>query len=85
MAQDARFTVDTISSQVARLEAPDGSLSNVPAAWLPAEAAEGDVLAVSVIPGDAATVTFRLDPSATAARRRSVRSKLDRLRKRGEK
>ncbi len=122
MAPDARYTIDSISDGVARLEAPDGTLVTVPVDRLPADAREGDVLAATrqygagqhagdrsdtgqdpadrenagaaegpaaaaanpARSGDGRSVTFRRDPDATAARRESVRDKLDRLRRRGQ-
>ena len=90
MAPDALYTIDSISDGIARLEAPDGTLITVPADRLPADAREGEVLAVSAggakpgQSGDWRTVTFRRDPDATEARRQSVRGKLDRLRRRGQ-
>jgi|GEM_PF-3463228 len=65
---------------LARLEAPTGALIEIPRAWLPAGAREGDLLSVSVgSDADATTLRLEVDEEATEARRRGLQQRRDRL------
>lgn len=65
---------------LARLEAPTGALIEVPRAWLPPGAREGDLLSI-IVGSDAGATTLRLevDEEATEARRRELQQRRDRL------
>jgi hypothetical protein len=76
----SRYVIDRIADDIAVLEplegAPPGPLP-LPAAWLPAGAREGDVLAVVVERASPASrVAFELDEAA----RRERESRIGRLR-----
>ncbi len=63
--------IDRFEGQIAVCERPDRTMMNIPRSKLPDGAAEGDVL---VIEGDA----IRIDPAATAQRRRKAEELLRR-------
>lgn len=80
------FIIDSISSEIARLESADSSFVEIPYYRLPPSSKEGDVL--TLITGDHPTdpgARFAIDTGATEQRRKTIRSKLDRLRKRGSR
>lgn len=77
--------VDSLDGATARLEEEDGSILEVPRAWIPGDAREGSVLIVRPERDSAAaTVCFSLDREGEELRRKTVRSKLDRLRSRSD-
>ena len=81
LGQPHRFAIDRIEDGWATLELQAGVTFSFPAAWLPAEAAEGQVLLVATRTNDrASTLTFSIDEADTEQTRDRVRSKLDRLR-----
>lgn len=79
-----RYIIDRIEEGLAHLESGDGPELLIPASWLPAGAAEGDVLTVSsetTADSPTLTLTFRLDSLATIKRleqARALRSSLKR-------
>ena len=78
---EQRLVIDKIDGDWATLEVEAGVTLDVPAAWLPAEAAEGQVLLVSAERNDtSSTVTVTIDEADTERTRDRVRSKLDQLR-----
>ena len=78
---EQRVVVDKIVGDWATLEVEAGVTLDVPAAWLPAEAAEGHVLLVSAERNDrSSTLSFTIDEADTERTRDRVRSKLDQLR-----
>ena len=78
---DSHYTLDRFEDNGwAVLETPEGTMLDVPRAWLPTNASEGDLL--SVVPESEATestVTFARDTDATEARRQRLQSRRDRL------
>lgn len=71
---DQRYTVESFEGEWAVLEVSVGETLNVPGAWLPKDAGEGDVLRVSLESGAGeSAVRFTLDAEATQERRDSVR------------
>lgn len=78
---DASYTLDRFEDNGwAVLETPEGTMLDVPQAWLPTDAAEGDLLNVaSDTDATESTVTFTRDADATEARRRRMKSRRDRL------
>ncbi len=78
-----RFAVDSIEADVALVESESGRTFEIPAAWLPADAAEGRVVSLSVQrSGAESRLICTVDHQATEERRRRVRAKLDKLRSR---
>ena len=70
--------LDRFEGERAVLEA--GATFNVPSAWLPDEAAEGDVLRLTLTAGPTeSTARFAIDAGETAARRQQVRALRDSL------
>lgn len=82
--EQALFTLDALSEDLARIEAPDGRLYEVPAEWVPPRAVEGDRITLRIDPNDSeVTLRFKIDREATEEQRNRVRAKLDALRERG--
>ena len=80
---EQRLVIDKIGGDWATLELQAGVTLDVPAAWLPAEAAEGQVLLVSAERNDtSSTLTFTIDEADTEQTRDRIGSKLDELRSR---
>lgn len=80
---DEQLTVDSLSDGIARVEV-GGRTLEIPASWLPGDAAEGDVLSFrSVRDKDTSRLQLTLDPQATDQARNRIKSKLDQLRQRG--
>ena len=78
---EERLVIDRLGGDWATLELQAGVTLDVPAAWLPAEAAEGHVLLVATRTNDrSSTLTFTIDEADTEQTRGRVRSKLDQLR-----
>ena len=78
---EQRLVVDKIDGDWATLEVEAGVTLNVPAAWLPAEAAEGHVLVVSAERNErSSTLAFTIDKVDMEQTSERVRSKLDQLR-----
>ena len=78
---EQRVVVDKMGGDWATLELQAGVTLDVPAAWLPAEAAEGQVLLVSAERKDtSSTLTFTIDQVDMEQTSERVRSKLDQLR-----
>ncbi|MBA2667214.1 MAG: DUF3006 domain-containing protein [Trueperaceae bacterium] len=73
------YVVEAIAHPtLATLEGPDGTLVQVPRAWLPAGVREGDVLKCDAAPADAqppARLTF--DEDATRTRRNEMQRRHD--------
>lgn len=68
-----RYTIEGFEDTWAVLEVEASRTFNVPRAWLPSEAAEGDVLKVSLEGGgEESGVRFTLDAEATADLKRRV-------------
>jgi len=80
---DEQLTVDSLSDGIARVEVAGGTLE-IPASWLPGDAAEGDVLSFRTVRNkDSSSLQLTLDPQATKQARNRINSKLDQLRQRG--
>ena len=63
------WVIDQITSGVASVERDGGSTTTVPATILPRGAAEGDVLRVTISPGNGSNnITISLDPAEKARR-----------------
>lgn len=78
-----RFVVDAVEDDVARLEAEDGRVFEVPADWLPEGLRGGDVLALTPMrEAGRSLVAVRVDPAAREARLETARGRLERLRAR---
>ena len=79
--QPQRLVIDRVADGWATLEVEAGATLTVPASWLPAKAAEGDVLVAAVeTNAGSSTLTFTIDEADTEQTRDRVRSKLDELR-----
>jgi hypothetical protein len=81
-----RYVIDRFEDQGwAVLEDPAGHSFPVPRDWLPAAAAEGDVLQVTASRGEssqsAASVRFELDPDERAKRMENIAAIRERLKK----
>lgn len=75
-----QYIIDRFESEWAVLEVAAGETFNIPKAWLPEDAAEGDVIRVSLESGiGESTARFTVDEEETAARRQSMRELRDRL------
>jgi len=76
-----RYIIDRIEDgDWAVLEPPEGPTLDVPRAWLPTDAAAGDVLRVMhETETDTSTVTFTRDEDATTERRERLQNRRDRL------
>ncbi len=82
---ETRVVIDSIQSQIVRVESADGSLYTIPRSWMPANAKEGDVLTLKLAcseDGETTELRFTVDSGATEERRRTVRAKLNQLRER---
>ena len=78
--QSETYVLDRFEGDWAVLEVGAGETFNVPSAWLPEEAAEGDVLKLSLAVGPTeSTARLVMDAEETAARRRQVRALRDSL------
>lgn len=77
----ARYIIDRIEDgEWAVLEPPEGPTLDVPRAWIPTDAAAGDVLHVTPsADADTSTVTFMRDEDATTERRERLQNRRDRL------
>ena len=74
------YIVDQFEDDWAVLEIAEGETFNVPKAWLPEDAAEGDMLQLSLETEPAtSTLRFSVDAEETAARRRHVQELRDSL------
>ena len=74
------FILDRFEGDWAVLEVGAGETFNVLSAWLPEEAAEGDVLRLSLEVGPTESAArFVIDAEETAARRQQVRALRDSL------
>ena len=74
------LTIDSVTDGVARLELPDGTLVEIPASWLPTDAKEADLLTVHTeLRGATASIEFRIDAEATAARLKEVTELRERI------
>ena len=74
------YIVDRFENDWVVLEIAEGETFNVPKAWLPEDAAEGDVLQLSLEAEPAkSTVQFSVDAEETAARRRHIQELRDSL------
>lgn len=77
------WVIDSLESGMARLESPAATFFEVSAAWLPADAEEGDVLKVRVLSSEnGAVITCVRDEAETRRRREEAGRLLERLRKR---
>ncbi|CAN5811384.1 hypothetical protein BH23GEM8_BH23GEM8_18570 [soil metagenome] len=78
-----RYVIDRFEDQGwAVLEDPTGHSFPVPGDWLPAAAAEGDVLLITASREDSeASIRFELDPEEQAKRLENIAAIRDRLKK----
>jgi len=76
-----RYIIDRIEDGAwAVLEPPEGPTLDVPVAWLPTDAAAGDIIdATHSAEANTSTITFTRDEDATAARRERLQDRRDRL------
>ncbi|MCK6526776.1 DUF3006 domain-containing protein [Myxococcota bacterium] len=70
-----RLVVDAFEGDLARVELAPGRVLDLPRAWLPRAAREGDHVAVEVVSDG--TVRFAVDAEATANARRGAGDLLD--------
>lgn len=84
MSNDRRVIIDRFEEEHwVVLEIAAGTTITVPAAWVPDDAVEGDVLRVKRRQeGDSSSVRFIIDTEERKRRTERIRSKLDRLRER---
>jgi hypothetical protein len=74
------YTIDRFEGEWAVLENDQAQTFQVPRAWLPADAREGDVLAATEEGQQGtATLQFRLDPAMREERLTDARASRDRL------
>ena len=77
-----RYTIDRIEEQAwAVLEAEPGQTFAIPLSWLPARAAEGDVVAVwrKAEEPEMLLLTLKIDPAARAQRLKQAQAQHARL------
>ena len=78
--QSETYVLDRFEGDWAVLEVRAGETFNVPSAWLPDDAAEGDVLKLSLEVGPTESAArFAVDAEETAARRRQAQELRDSL------
>ena len=75
------YIVDSITKNIARIETPSGDFIDIPISDLPEHAKEGDIIR-QVTPKGTSKVHYTIDQEQTAAVKKRVRSKLDKLRSR---
>ncbi|MES3628865.1 MAG: DUF3006 domain-containing protein [Longimonas sp.] len=77
----ARYIIDRIEDgEWAVLEMPDGTMLDVPTAWLPTDVSEGDVVHADLEAGaQSSTVTFTRDTDATERRRDNLQARRNKL------
>jgi hypothetical protein len=76
------WRIDSMENGVARLEPPQGRRMYLPAAWLPADARENDLLRLrSERDGDSSTLRFERDVEATEAALQHSRDQVERIRR----
>lgn len=76
-----RYVIDRLEDgDWAVLESPDGTMLDIPIAWLPTDATEGDLVQATPDTGAAtSTVTFTRDTDATESRRARMQKRRDQL------
>lgn len=70
-----RLVIDALEGDLARVELASGRVLDLPRAWLPRAAREGDHVAVEVVSDG--TVHFAVDAEATSLARREAGELLD--------
>ncbi len=73
ISEDREFVIESFEEDWAVLEVQASVTFNVPRAWLPSTAVEGNVLKVALAGGaEESGVRFVLDPEATADLKRQI-------------
>lgn len=77
-----QLIIDRIEDNTAHLEDNDGSITQLPAAWLPTDAAEGHVIdLILTTEPHSSSITLRINPTATRERIEDAQNLRAQLRK----